>query len=290
MNPLNTPIYDLFYHLNTLNGLLFTLDSQLRNFEELYRESISNTSFDISIVFAGASLAIRDLTEWPESGWARYYPSGGFSSKGEEYFKLIKLLLARESAWTVSQAYEAFERFLKDISATFLSENQNFAEINNIEKFELDKKSKNLIKTDNVFWRTYIDYHYRTNSGKLKFLRKLCPAISESEVQNNRVIDLTEWFGVVEEIRHCATHSNFILKIERMKNWSKTKQEILKKYFPGDIVEEGYHLNINSKNATFCLELFSEYSFQIFKSLSLLKGYDWNILNKKKEKTVQQSN
>jgi hypothetical protein len=34
MNPLNTPIYDLFYHLNTLNGLLFTLDSQLSNFEE----------------------------------------------------------------------------------------------------------------------------------------------------------------------------------------------------------------------------------------------------------------
>lgn len=284
MNPLNTPIYDLFYHLNTLNGLLFTLDNQLSNFEKLYRESIFKTSFDISIIFSGASLAIRDLTEWPKDGWARYYPSGKFSSKGEEFFELIKVLLARESAWTVSQAYEAFERFLKDISATFLCENQDLAEIKNVEKFESDKKSKNLIKTDAVFWRTYVDYHYRTNSDKLKFLRKLCPDISKGETQNNRVIDLTEWFDVVEELRHCATHSNFLIKINRMKNWSKTKKEKLQKYFPGNIIEEGYQLNITSKDATFCLELFSEYSFQIFKSLSLLKGYDWNILNKQKEK------
>ena len=103
---------------------MFTLDGQLKNFEKLYRDSISESSFDISMVFSGASLVIRDLTEWPESGWARYYPSGKFSSKGEEYFELIKVLLAREYAWTVSQAYEAFERFLKDISATFLCENQ----------------------------------------------------------------------------------------------------------------------------------------------------------------------
>jgi hypothetical protein len=284
MNPLYTPIYDLFYHLNTLNGLLYTLDNQLSNLEKLYRESISKTPFDISIIFSGASLAIRDLTEWPEDGWARYYPSGGFSSKGEEYFKLIKVLLARESAWTVTQAYEAFERFLKDISATFLCENQDLAEIKNVEKFESDKKSKNLIKTDTVYWRTYVDYHYRTNSDKLKFLRKLCPDISKGETQNNRVIDLTEWLGVVKELRHCSTHSNFIIKTGRMKNWSKTKQEILKKYFPGNIHEDGYQPNITSKYATFCLELFSEYSFQIFKFLSLLKGYDWNILNKQKEK------
>ena len=128
MNPLNTSVYDLFYHLNTLNGLLFTLDGQLTNFEKLYRESISETSLDISMIFSGASLVIRDLTEWPESGWAKYYPSGAFSSKGEEYFKLIRVLLARESAWTVSQAYEAFETFLKDISATLILENQGLAE------------------------------------------------------------------------------------------------------------------------------------------------------------------
>lgn len=283
MNPLNTSVYDLFYHLNTLNGLLFTLECQLSNFEKLYRESISETSFDISIVFSGASLAIRDLTEWPKDGWARYYPSGNFSSKGEEYFKLIKVLLARESAWTVSQAYEAFERFLKDISATFLLENQHLAEIKKVDKFESDKKSKYLNKTDIAFWRTYVDYCYRTNSEKLKFLRELCPDISKGETKNNRVIDLPEWFDLVEELRHSATHSNFIIKTGRMKDWPKTKQEILGKCFPGNNIEQGYQLNITSKDATFCLELFSEYSFQIFKFLSILKGYDWNILQKQKE-------
>jgi hypothetical protein len=206
MNPLNTSVYDLFYHLNTLNGLLFTLKGQLTSFEKLYRESILEASFNISMIFSGASLVIRDLTEWTESGRAKYYPSGVFSSKGEEYFKLIRVLLARESAWTVSQAYEALERFLKNISATLILENQVLAETKKVEKFESDKKSNNLTRADLAFWRGYIDYHYRTNTDRLKFLRNKCHDISKGETKNNRVIDLTEWFAVVEEIRHSATH------------------------------------------------------------------------------------
>ena len=165
---------------------------------------------------------------------------------------------------------------------------KNLVEIKNVEKFESEKKSENLIKTDVIFWRTYVDYYYRTNSGKLKFLRKLCPDISKGETQNNRVIDLTEWFGVVEELRHCATHSNFIIKIDRLKNWSKSKREILKNHFPGNITEEGYQLSITDKDAKFCLELFSEYSFQVYKFLSISRSYDWNILQRKRNHNVQQ--
>jgi len=219
MNPLNTSVYNLFYHLNVLNGLLFTLDGQLTGFEKLYRESISEASFDISIIFSGASLAIRDLTEWPNSGWAVYYPSGGFLSKGEEYFKLIKVLLARESSWTVSQAYEAFERFLKDVSATFLLENQGLAETKKVEKFESDKKSNGLTKTNVTFWRKYIEYNYKTNTDRLKLLRKICPEISRAETENNRAINLTEWFSVIKEVRDSATHSEFIIFANKMRNW-----------------------------------------------------------------------
>ena len=95
MNPLNTPVNELFYQLNTLNGLLFTLDNQLNNFDKLYRGAISKASFDISLIFSGTSLALRDLTEWPADGWAKYYPSGKFSSKGERYFELIRVFIAR---------------------------------------------------------------------------------------------------------------------------------------------------------------------------------------------------
>jgi hypothetical protein len=278
MNPLDTPLYDLFYHLNTLNGLLLTLDNQLNNFEKLYRQSISKTSFDISIIFSGASLVLRDLTEWLNDGWARHYPSGGFSAKGEGYFETIRVLLARESAWTVSQAYEAYEKFLKDIAATLLAENQQLAQAKKVEKFESDKKSKNLTKTEIAFWRAYIDYNYNTNNDKLKFLRKISPDISKGETQNNRAIALIDWFAVVEELRHSATHSNFILKTGRMKNWSKARREILKKYFSGKKIEQGYQIDITKEDATFCLELFSEYAFQVYKFLSISKGYDWNIL------------
>ena len=283
MNPLNGPAYDLFYRLNALNGMLFTLEGQLNSFEKLYKESLSEASFDTSIVFSGASLVIRDLTEWPASGWAVYYPSGVFSSKGEEYFKLISVLLARESSWTISQAYEAFEKFLKDISATLFQENQRLAEAQRVEKFESDKKSSNLTKTDITFWREYIDYHYQTNADKLKLLRKICPDISVGEKKNNRVIDLTEWFTVVKEVRDAATHSDFTIHAYRMKNWPQSKRNMLKEHFSGVLVDQKYKLNTASKDAEFCLKLFSEYSFQIYKFLSISSGYDWSILQKKNE-------
>ena len=232
MNPLNATVDEFFSHLNTLNGLLHTLEGQLTSFEKLYRESITEASFDISIIFSFASIVIRDLTEWPDSGWARYYFSGSFSSKGEEYFELIKVLLTRESSWTVSQAYEAFEKYLKDISATLLLENQQLAETEKMDKFESYKKSNILTKTDVNFWREYLDYYYKTNTKRLGFLRKICPDISKCETKNNRAIDLTDWFAVVEQIRHSATHSNFIINTDKMKNWCKAKREILTKYFP----------------------------------------------------------
>lgn len=268
--------------MNTLNGLLSNLENQLNNSKKLYKDSISKTSFDISRIFSGYSLVIRDLTEWPKDGWARYYSSGKFTSKGEEYFELIKVLLARVSAWTVSQAYEAFEKYLKDISATFLLENQQLAETKKVEKFKSAEKSNNLSMTDITFWREYLGYCNKTNAERLKLLRKICSHISKGETENNRTIDLKDWFEVVEEIRHSATHSNFIIKTSRIKNWSETKRNILKEYFPGINLEQGYRLDITSKNARFCLNLFSEYSFQIYKFLSISRGYDWNILKKKK--------
>lgn len=281
MNPLNKSINDLFHDMNTLNGLLSNLENQLNNFKKLYKDSISKTSFDISRIFSGYSLAIRDLTEWPKDGWARYYSSGKFTSKGEKYFELIKVLLARVSAWAVSQAYEAFERYLKDISATFLLENQQLAETKKVEKFKSSKESNNLSMTDIAFWRKYPG-DCKKNTERLKFLRKICPDISKGETENNRSIHLKDWFGVVEEVRHGATHSNFIIKTSRTKNWSEAKRNILKEYFPGMNLEQGYRLNITSKNARFCLKLFSEYSFQIYKFLSISRDYDWNILKKEK--------
>lgn len=268
--------------MNTLNGLLSNLENQLNNFKKLYKDSISKMSFDISKIFSGYSLVIRDLTEWPKDGWARYYSSGKFTSKGEEYFELIKVLLARVSAWTVSQAYEAFEKYLKDISATFLLENQQLAETKKVEKFKSAEKSNNLSMTDITFWREYLGYCNKTNTERLKLLRKICSDISKGETENNRIIDLKDWFGVVEEVRHSATHSNFIIKTSRIKNWSEAKRNILKEYFPGINLEQGYRLDITSKNARFCLNLLSEYSFQIYKFLSISRGYDWNILKKKK--------
>ena len=160
--------------------------------------------------------------------------------------------------------------------------NQNLAEAKKVEKFK--SKRNNLTTDDIVFWRKYLDYHYKKNIDLLEFLRKICPDISKCETCNNRVINLTDWFIVVEEIGHSATHSNFVIKTKRTEDWSKPQQEMLKKYFSGIIDGREYRLNTTRENASFSLDLFSEYSFQIYKFLSIDRGYDWDILRKQKER------
>lgn len=283
MNILNAPLYDLFIHLNTLNGLLLNINDQLNSFEKLYRKSILEASFDISSIYSGSSIVIRDLTEWPENGVAKYYSCGApFSVKGEEYFELIKILMVRETSWTISQAYEAFETFLKNILLILLSENPELLDKKMFDKFKSNKKNL-LHKTDFDFLKAYLDSYYKTNTLKFKYLRKICPDIYKGETKNNRAIDLNNWFAVVEEVRHSATHSNFIIKNNRMKDWSKANKAMLQKYFHGIESYYGYKLNVTIEDAKFSLILFSEYSFQIYKFLSISRGYDWNILQKKSE-------
>lgn len=280
-NPLQPPLDKLFFHLNLLNGLLYTLEAQLNNFRNLIDQISAERNPELSeIIGAGTSLVIRDLTEWPDNGWARYYPSGSFIKRGEEYLRTGLLLLQREAAWTVSQAYEAFETFLKDITAKYLLLNRHLADASKLKAFE-QKKKKDLNPDDFIFWRNFIEYSYRKNQELLKFIRKIIPKLGEAELRNNRPINLQHWFSVAEEVRHAATHSNMVIKAGRMKRWSLNKIQILNEYFSGGQTNEDYQLKISREEAEKNLTLFLEYAFSIFKYLSTSKGYEWNILKKR---------
>ena len=116
-NPLEVPLDELWRRLSVLNGMLFLLDGQLRNFRTLFKEALGDRNVPMEHVWGGATLAVRDLDEWPEHGWAIHYPAANFYVKGEEYLQLVDRFVEREAAWAIAQAYEAFESFLYDLLA-----------------------------------------------------------------------------------------------------------------------------------------------------------------------------
>lgn len=277
-NPIQSPLDDLFAGLNRLNGLLHLLKSQLDNLRKLLNEIVDKGNLDLSSMLAGTSLAIRDLTEYPKNGWAVYYPSGKFVSQGEEYLQKIDVLVSRESAWTISQAYEAFETFLKDITAAFLHINSQYADTEKLTKSNSKLKKLSLEPTDIEYWKNFIRLNYRKNIDLLKFLREIAPELKEAEKQNNYAIDLTEWYTVVTEVRHAATHSNMLIKSRKMLSWSPGTHQLLTHFFPGKNTAGCYTLELSRKDAETSLRLFAEYAFAVFKCLSKLENYDWKVL------------
>jgi hypothetical protein len=277
-NPLEKPLEELFSQLNILNGLLFHLKGQLNTFKKSFNEMVQASGRELSSIFTGSSLAIRDLTEFPAHGWAVYYPTGKFKSRGEENIRIADELLERESAWTISQGYEAFETFLKDMTSHYLHRNNQEADSKKLKKKGPSLAKQQLAPADLEYWRTFTRLAYRNNMDLIGYLRKLGPEIHDAEKYNNRVIDLFEWYSLAGEVRHAVTHSNMIIKNERMSSWDEGKLKLLNQFFPGNSTDAGYALKICRDNAESNLVLFSEYGFAVFKSLSKAKNYYWNIL------------
>lgn len=277
-NPYEKPCKELFAKLNITFGLLFHLVNHLSNYRESVKQLLIQNGFEISDMFAGSALVIRDLTEWPEDNWARYYSTGNFISYGESYLSNADDLIYREAAWTISQAYEAFETYLKGISASYIYKNPD-----SVNQSLFTKHSKSLInselkKNSLEYWNKFVRLSYRSGKDALNFLRKEAPSLSEWEKQNNRNNNLTVWFKIVSEVRHATTHSNLLIDNAKLSSLPNTEVILMNKYFPGIRTKNGYELRITQKSAETALIFFGEYAFLLFKCLSIKNGYNWQAL------------
>lgn len=283
-NPLQPPLDDLFVQLNLLNGLLFHLNNQLDLFKKMLKEEWKDSGLDMSDLGAGTALVIRDVTEWPVDGWARYYPSGKFMSIGKEFFQVSDQLIGRAALQTISQAYEAFETFIKDLVAYYLHKHQDRAQPEKIKKLHRKVEKKSCDPKDLDYWQRFVRLAYRNNEDLFGYLRILSSGVEEAEKRNNRALDLTEWYAIVSEARHATTHSNGIIKNTRMIGWTSDKVELLKRFIPGIEINSGYKMSPSFKEAEQSLVIFAEYGFALFKILSNTKDYNWNILKKEQPK------
>ena len=271
VTPLSPPVNILFDRLATLNGMLLLLSNQLNNFEKLWRRTFREQEVDISHTFAGFTLGISDLTDSPAPQVRGWYPVGSFTARGDEYLKSSRALIARETGWTVSQGYEAFETFLKDLSAYLF-----IAHPESIEVAKAKLQAANLSDMKDAVRQL------RWNTIKFtKTFGRISKRLVDSEYSNNRGINIPCWHTAFAEVRHAVTHSNFLVKKARLDKMGSQSQMILRKNFDGNDSEDGYSLVITTEQAKAALEFTGEYSFLIFKCLSTEFGYEWDILSPK---------
>jgi hypothetical protein len=284
INPYKNPCNELFAKLNIIYGLLFHHVNYLNNYRKSIKQQLDQNGLDVSNFAAGSALVIRDLTEWPEDNWARYYPTGSFTSQGESYLTKVDDLIYREAAWTIAQAYEAFETYLKDVVALYLLDNPDIVDEDLIKKNSKFRRKSDLHPSNFEYWEKFVRLSFRSGTKTLEYLRREVPDLSKGEKQNNRDVDMAVWFETVSEVRHATTHTNLLINSRKMSNFSNIHDNLMKEYFPGDITVKGYELRILRKSAETALIFFEEYAFLVFKCLSIKKGYNWHsLLNKNKK-------
>lgn len=281
-NPITNPLVILFTRLNELNGFLFLLHSHLDGSKRSITYALEKGKRDFSSLFAGSALVIIDLSELSADKWPRYYSVSRFSAEGEEYLRIIDDLVNRESAWTISQAYEAFETFLKEILATFFTENSNEKKYRNEfhNSLKLIKhKPRKTLDPDSVKDRRILISKYYQNTELFTLIRNIAPEFSRLEKQNSRGLDLTVWYRVITEARHGITHSNCLIKKQKIEDWTQYEHHILAEQLKATLDNQGYMLNPTMEDARIILTLFAEYGFLVFKCLSEIANYDFsNIL------------
>ncbi len=288
INPLRQSVEELSKQLNLLNGLISHLYAQLGNIRQNITQRLERDNIDSSLLFSGSRLAITDL-EGPE--WQHFFFGPRkfmFKAQGDEYFKMVDVLIQRESAWTVAQGYESFRTFLYSIAATYLSSHHDtvaVSKLKSLTKFNERRREKGeRVQPDSYpYWRDYVGF-LGGPSEVLSLLRRVDNDnwLRGIERNNHRDVNLTEWLDVVSLVRHATIHSSAVIFVTKMENWPQRKSALLCRFFPGAHGEVGYTLHITVEQARTALQMFAEYAYAIFGILSRMHGYEWRMVDKKK--------
>ena len=275
-NPYNKDLITFFDRLNFLFGSYNLLGNQLKQLENLFKESLEKNNYSPEIISAFCCLLMQDVTEKPESICHFKYNTGEYEIKGDEYFKHLNIVKIRQASWCISQSFEAFESFIKKI--VYLTHELNPSCIVEKKRKIFEEKCPQKSQDKKKYIINYVGYTYKTNKRKLTFLRNYSNYYKLFSNKNYRNLNFEEWFKIISEARHAIVHSEMVIKYNKF-DWEIVNPRFMNKYFPGSLSEKGYLLQIESKNARLNLETFLEYGFLIYKSLSTEMNYD--IINLK---------
>jgi hypothetical protein len=274
-NPYDIPLRAGFTQWVLLNGVMF-------QFENHYKHRVAEIERDLKSQrrptrwFAAASLLIEDPTFWPVDRWARPFPIGGHFKKGRRFLTALHESMAREAAWTVAQAFEAFETFLKDFSALYLKRNPT--------QLSTAVWTKRRRKTAPVKPRTrhlrdyreFVRSEFRGADDLAKRLRQSVSgiALGEQKDMNVYLLDFVEWFAVVTEVRHAVVHAAGVMSALQLKRLGPARTRLLRKHFAGRQTASGYRLTFDAKDARKAVETFAAYALLIYKETSLRETLD----------------
>lgn len=242
-------IISLRYNVYRLNNMLIKSIDNLKNPEE-------------DRLISASSLIISDITGPTDNGWTIKFHTGHTKvTLAEGYKEEAIKLISIESCYSFAQTFEGLERFLKDIL---------------YQKTLLYPEFFDMIK-DKKFTENNRKY-YPGGDKLFEFIKKATGESFNSFSQtNNYNLRFSEFWYIISVIRHAITHSQSIIPKSLIFK-SKTHTGIFNHFFMYN-ERENEHVEIVLDYRKFekLTNSIAEFSFQLYKLLSIQKNFDWEI-------------
>jgi hypothetical protein len=210
-------------------------------------------SKDFVMPILGSKLVYRNvLTTKYEIAFSRFIDINNIDEKTQE-------IKENYSNFCVSQSFEAFETFLKDILAIYFVSNKTFI-YNNVKLHDLDNSTFQTCRAD-IYKLLRKDNKY--NKQIFNWLYKIDPDLKKFEQTNFLQFDFLEWNTVLTEVRHSIVHSNSILAKEKTYNWTNFQKRLLKELFTGTETEHEIVLS-SYKNHDYIIRIIAQHGQLIY--------------------------
>jgi len=218
-----------------------------------------------AVIHSSSALIVSDWSGPTDNGWELNFNTGIFKETTKDnYESEINKILSREFCLLYSQSYEALETFLKESL---------------FNKQLKDEELKNYIISLNNKGNYKISRESMPGGEKLfRILKKAGgQTFKDFSKQNNKNIKFKELWTVLSETRHSITHSNSIIKQNKL-NRSKHHLAIFEYLFDSSEIDDNYILiELDYHKFDKIIKNISEFAFQILKTLSIEEKIDWNV-------------
>ncbi len=259
MNPYQNHIKDFFQRNIELQHSMYEISETIEKSMNLF-ESCNN--WDLK---SFSQLVISDWSVKSDNGWVINNSTGNSKTiRKENHQEELRRIISAECCYTFAQTYESLERFIKDCIVTRTKTDVRYKEY-------LEKKYKK------VFCRDIL----RGSSDIFDCIKKAGnPYFNKISNSNNSTIKFKEYWDIISQVRHGIIHSSSKIEIVKIHKTPYHFKLFDRLFSYKNINDEVLEIQLDYKKTKNLQKIISEFGFQIFKSISMAEGLDWDILIK----------
>jgi hypothetical protein len=260
MNYLKKHVEALFTECTGLNANLRVLDSFVSE-----RGNELNRNFP----FPGQELitmisTYRDLSQL-QGGNNLYNTKVSYTLSTDNLTDEVNRLLSYVACLTVTQVFEVFESFLKNILAEIISRNLTL-----IDTLKLECDGNDFDQIRGCLYKI----QGKSNKGFIKALRKISPFFKTYEENNIWKRNMSHWFELIARVRDLVVHSRLNINSDFQGYINEShRAKLFKLHFTITGEEPNRKIDLTPYQAHAIVDYIFEYAHLIYKGLST----DFNI-------------